>query len=97
MAAFLANDGKERWPMITINANGHVIQVQTWSLTGKEVVWYDGRVVAQGRSIGGSTYSFQVVEEGKTCIYEVEMGLRWHGCSFWAKVRRNGVLIYSNH
>jgi len=82
--------------MKTIVYNGHQIQLPGMSLTGKEEIKYDGRVVSSKRTIVGGTHIFKVKENGEDVDYEVELGTRWHGFTSWCVVRRNGKVIYTD-
>lgn len=82
--------------MKTIMYKGHKIEIPGMSLTGKETVLYDGRVVSSKRSVTGATHIFRVNEEGEDVQYEIEIGTRWHGFSSWCTVRRKGEIIYSD-
>ena len=82
--------------MKTIAYKGHNIQIQEMSLTGVEKVLYDGKQVSFKRTMTGGTHIFTVKEDGEDVVYEVEIGLRWHGFTSWSVVRRNGVVIYSD-
>ena len=82
--------------MKTIVHDGHQIQLPGYSLTGKEEIKYDGRVVSSKHTITGGTHVFRVNENGEDIDYEVEIGTRWHGFSAWYVVRRNGKVIYTD-
>jgi hypothetical protein len=82
--------------MKTIVYNGHQIQLPGASLTGKEEVKYDGKVVSSKHTVFGGTHVFRVKEDGEDVDYEVEIGTRWHGFSQWYVVRRNGKVIYTD-
>ena len=82
--------------MKTIIYDGHKIEVSSMSITAKEEIKYDGKVVSSKRSITGSTHIFNVIENEDNIQYEVEIGTRWHGCSSWNTVRRNGMVIFSD-
>jgi hypothetical protein len=80
----------------TIAINGHKLEISSTSLTAKEVIKYDGNIVSDKRSVSGATHIFNVKENDEDVQYEVEIGFRWHMCSAWATVRRNGVVIFSD-
>jgi len=82
--------------MKTIVYNEHQIQLPGVSLTGKEEVKYDGKVVCTKHTVFGGTHVFRVEEDGEAAVYEVEIGTRWHGFSAWYVVRRNGKVIYTD-
>lgn len=82
--------------MKVIVHNGHQIQLPGMSLTGKEEVKYDGKVVSSKHTIFGGTHVFRVKEDGEDVDYEIEIGTRWHGLSCWYVVRRNGKVIYTD-
>lgn len=75
---------------------GHTIEIPGMSLTGKEEVRYDGKIVSTRHSIFGSTHIFSVQEDSENIHYVVHIGTRWHLFTTWAIVRRNGVVIYSD-
>jgi len=77
--------------MKTIFHNEHKIEVKLW---GTEKVFYDGELKTSQFTLFGGTHGFQVVEDGETVNYDVEtkMGI-W---APWMKIRRNGILIYSD-
>ena len=79
--------------MQTIIHNGHKIEIIGW---WKERVYYDGNEVSGKWSIMGSTHVFRVKENGTDIQYEVTLNIRWHGCTFWTEVRREGIIIYTN-
>tara|TARA_Y100000034_G_C6815357_1_gene366782 strand:+ start:269 stop:511 length:243 start_codon:yes stop_codon:yes gene_type:complete len=79
--------------MATVSINGHTIQVDGW---GTEKVYYDSKLVSSKFSMGGANHTFTAKEKGKKIQYDVEIGMRWHGCSFWTIIRREGKVIYSD-
>jgi hypothetical protein len=87
--------GKEA-PLKTVVYGGHKIEIPEASLTGKEEVRYDGKVVSHKHSVFGATHMFRVQEDGEDVQYEVELGARWHHLSNWTVVRRNGNIIYTD-
>jgi len=82
--------------MKTVMCGEHKIEIKDMSLTTKEVIRYDGKVVSSTHSMTGSTHIFSVREGADDVQYDVELGLRWHGFSGWAVVRRNGKVIYTD-
>ncbi len=75
----------------SVTLHGHTIEIDTSSWNGNEAISYDGEIVSQKRSFMYLTpHSFQVVEEGETIVYEVNVivGLTSHGYI----VRRNGII-----
>ena len=60
--------------MRTIVYNEHQIQLPGMSLTGKEEVKYDGRVVSSKHTMFGGTHVFKVKEDGEDVDYEVDIG-----------------------
>jgi hypothetical protein len=87
---------KESNVLKTIMYSGHKIQTPGMSLTGKEEVKYDDRIVSSKYSMLGATHIFSVQEDDENIQYEIELGTRWHGLGMWTIVRRNGVVIYSD-
>lgn len=81
--------------MKTIIYKGHKIEFSN-TLTGKETVLYDGKVMSSKHSLFGATHVFVVKEEGEDIQYEVETNTRWHMCSYWCIVRRKGEVLYSD-
>ena len=79
--------------MVTVNHNGHTIQVKTF---GTEKVFYDGKEMSSKFSVGGKTHSFTVKEENKKVQYDIDIDLKWHGCSASTVIRRDGKIIYSD-
>jgi hypothetical protein len=82
--------------MKTVMCGEHKIEIQDTSLTAKEVIRYDGKVVSSAHSMSGSTHIFSVREGNDDVQYEVEIGGRWHGFTAWAVVRRNGKVIFTD-
>jgi hypothetical protein len=77
--------------MKTLIYNGHKIEVKLW---WTEKVFYDGKLMTSRFTVFGGTHIFQVEEEGETINYEVET---YEGFPIGGmKVRRNGILIYSD-
>ena len=79
--------------MKTIVYNSHKIEIQGWF---KERVFYNGTEVSSKVSVLGSTHVFRVSEDGEDIQYDVQLGTRWHGCSWWCEVRRQGIVIYTD-
>ena len=82
--------------MKTIFHNGHRIDAPGSTLTGLELVRYDGEVVSRKRSVLGSGHEFVVEEDGEPVHYEVKIGTRWHGCSATCTIRRNGDILFTD-
>jgi len=83
--------------MPIIRYGNHVIECKTgMSLTGKEVILYDGREVSKRHSMSGATHVFSTREDDEEVTYEVEVGTAAWGFRSYTTVRRNGVVIYSN-
>lgn len=82
--------------MITVSYGKHIIQIPGVHLIGRERILYDRKIVSEKHSLTGATHFFDVKEDGRTVRYEVEIGTRWHCCSSYCTVRRNGVVIFSN-
>lgn len=82
--------------MKTIAINGHMLEISSMSLTAKEIIKYDGKVVSDKRSVSGATHIINVNENDEEVQYEVEIGARWHMCSAWTIIRRNGIVIFSD-
>jgi hypothetical protein len=59
-------------------------------------VFYDGKEVSSKFSVAGATHSFTVKENNKEVQYDVDIDLKWHGCSVSTIIRRNGKIIYSD-
>jgi len=76
--------------MKTLLYNGHKIEVKLWC---KEKIFYDGKLMSSRHTLFGGTHVFQVEEEGETINYEVEI---YFFPTLGMKVRRNGILIYSD-
>ena len=82
--------------MRTVVHNGHTIRIPGMTLTGKEDVLYDDELVSSKRSILGANHVFEVEEEGLNVTYEVKLGMRWHGCTGWASLKRDGELLFTD-
>jgi len=79
--------------MKTVVYKGHKIEIKGW---GKEKVFYDGKEVSSKWSMMGATHIFRVAEDGEEVQYDVTIGMRWHGLSWWCEVRRKGEAIYTD-
>ena len=79
----------------TFNANGHELQFRSTWLGVKEAVFYDGREVASGLSLGGGTYSFRVCENGQDARYEIAARTAFGAGTTTVSLKRNGRLIAS--
>ncbi|MGB0650476.1 MAG: hypothetical protein ACPG3U_09100 [Rhodothermales bacterium] len=82
--------------MRTVIHNGHTIRIPGMTPTGMENVTYDGDVVSSKRSILGAKHTFEVEEDGRRVTYEVKLGMRWHGLSGWAYLKREGQLLFTD-
>ena len=82
--------------MKTIIHDGHRIEAPGSTLTGKEIVRYDGAIVSSKRSILGATHTFEVDEKGEPVQYEIAIGTRWHGFSATCTILRNGELLFTD-
>ena len=78
--------------MKTLFHKGHKIEVK---LYGTEKVFYDGKLMSSVLPLlRTATHIFQVDEDGENVSYEVEIIAGFF--TFWMKIRRNGILIYSD-
>ncbi len=78
--------------MKTVIHNGHKIEVATFV---PEKVFYDGQqMTSKVNIIGDSTHVIRVDEDGEHVTYEVEMKMGFWAS--WIRVRRNGIIIYSD-
>ena len=82
--------------MKTIIHNGHRIDAPGSTVTGLEIVRYDGEVVSSKRSILGARHSFEAVENGESVRYDVNIGTRWHGFGATCAIYRNEELLFSD-
>ncbi|MDE2996310.1 MAG: hypothetical protein OXT73_06180 [Bacteroidota bacterium] len=82
--------------MRTVIHNGHTIQIPGMTLSGREDVRYNGKIVSSKWSILGAEHQFEVVENGQPVTYEVKLGMRWYGCTGWASLKRQGELLFSD-
>ena len=79
--------------MKTCYYEGNIIEVEEWSITGKEVVKYNGDIVSQKRTMFGGNHIFRVEEKGEMVNYEVRIT---PGFLFPKTIiRRNGLIIYN--
>ena len=82
---------ERRFILKTLLHNGHRIDIKTW---GTEKVFYDGRQMTSKFTLLGGTHAFEIEENGERVTYEVEISaMGWSPC---VKIRRNGILIYSD-
>ena len=83
--------------IMTLMSNGHKIEVAN-SLTGTEVILYDGKEVSNKRSVTGSTHIFQVTENDENVQYEVAIGIKmgFFSSKVWCEIRRKGEIIYTS-
>ena len=77
--------------MKTFLYKGHKIEVKLFPI---EKVFYDGKLMTSQFTVFGGTHVFQVCEDGENVSYEVET--KSGVLVPWMKVRRNGILIYSD-
>jgi len=82
--------------MKTVISGNHAIEISDISLTAKEVIRYDGQLVSSKHSMTGSTHVFSATEDNEDVQYEIQLGMRWHGFSAYAVVRRNGKIIFTD-
>ncbi len=85
--------------MKTIIHNNHRIEVNYRiedGLYAKDQVIYDGKEVSCKWTVVGSTHVFRVNEDSEEVQYDVTIGTRWHGFSWWCEVRREGQIIYTD-
>ncbi|WP_435355384.1 hypothetical protein [Emticicia sp. SJ17W-69] len=72
--------------------NGHLIEIFYSNWNGKEIIKYDGKIVAERRNLStfSSINSFKVEEEGEEVVYEIQSlaGIFGHGFA----IRRNGII-----
>lgn len=76
--------------MKTLFCNGHKLEVKLW---GTEKVYYDGKQMTSMFSFWGSTHCFKVTEGNEDANYEIEI---FSFPTLGMKVRRNGILIFSD-
>ena len=82
--------------MKTLVYDGHRIDAPGSTLTGLEIVRYDGNVVSKKRSILGAKHSFEEQEGGETAHYEVCIGTRWLGFTATCSIYRNDELLFTD-
>lgn len=82
--------------MRTVVHNGHTIEIPGMTATGREDVRYNGELVSSKYSILGARHEFEVQEDGAAVSYEVKLGMRWHGLTGWAYLKRNGELLFTD-
>jgi len=82
--------------MKTLMYMGHRIDAPGSTLTGLEIVRYDGNEVSRKRSVLGANHRFEVRERDENVEYEVRIGTRWHGFSATCMILRNGELLFSD-
>jgi hypothetical protein len=75
-----------------VNVNGHLIEIFYSNWSGKEIIKYDGTIVAERTNLStfNSINSFKVQEEGENVVYEVQSLAGFFGHGF--AVRRNGII-----
>ena len=76
--------------MKTIIHNGHKIEVKMWFT---EKVFYDGKQMTSMFTLFGGTHCFKVTEGNEDVDYEVQV---FSLPRIGMKIRRNGVLIYTD-
>lgn len=81
--------------MIITTPNNNNIEIAN-TLTGKEIIKYNGREISTKRTAMGGIHLFQATENNEAANYEVELKTRWHTMGYYVNVRRNGILIFSN-
>jgi len=79
--------------MLVVMHKNHKIEIK---MLGKEKIFYDGKEVSNKWSVTGATHVFRVTEDGEDVQYDVKIGTRWHGFSWWCEVRRKGEIIYTD-
>ena len=79
--------------MKTLITNGHRIDAPGSSLSGIEVVLYDGEPVSRKWSILGATHAFKAEENGREVGYCVEIGTRWLGFTATCRIMRDGEIV----
>ena len=82
--------------MRTLVLDGNKIEIDLLSLfSGKETIYYNGKVVSQLKSLVGSKHKFLVSENDVEAAYEINVGF---GFPIRATVEifRNGSLVYSD-
>jgi hypothetical protein len=79
--------------MLVVMHKNHKIEIK---MLGKEKIFYDGKEVSNKWSVTGATHVFRVTEDGEDVQYDVKIGIRWHGFSWWCEVRRKGEIIYTD-
>jgi hypothetical protein len=75
-----------------VNVNGHLIEIFYSNWSGKEIIKYDGTIVAERTNLStfNSINSFKVQEEGENVVYEVQSLAGFFGQGF--AIRRNGII-----
>lgn len=82
--------------MKTLYTNGHRIDAPGSSLSGFEVVRYDGEQVSRKWSILGAKHAFTAQEDGRNVDYLVEIGTRWLGFTATCRIIRDGEVLFSD-
>jgi hypothetical protein len=77
----------------TITINGHTFELFYSLWNGKEIIKYDGKIVAERRNLKtfSSVNSFRIVEEGEEVVYEVQSLAGIFGQGY--AIRRNGIIL----
>lgn len=70
----------------------HAIDLELSPWSGKEVVYYDGKIVSEQRNLNifSPVHSFTVQETGENMVYEVQILAGF--LSYGYAVRRNGII-----
>ncbi len=79
--------------MKTIISDGNKVEVKSY---GTEKVFYNGELVSKKFSMLGSTHTFNADENNRSIQYDIQIGTRWHGFSFWLEVRKEGKIIFTD-
>lgn len=81
-----------RYLKLQTNENTNIEIHNDW--TGKEKVFYNGKLVSEERSFFGHKHTFSVDELGYLVNYEVNIFMHLMGVGF--EIKRNGVEVMSN-
>lgn len=78
---------------LKISVNGHEFELKYSLWTGREQLFYDGRLMADKRSFAFVTpYVFTVEEVGESVVYEVNI-LTTLSFNIGYIIRRNGIAV----
>lgn len=73
--------------------NGRRIRLEASAWTGKEIVYYEGKVVSEKRDFTSySVHTFEAREAGEDVVYEVNFFHNNWGLPGYV-VRRNGIAV----